>query len=122
MNYRKFYEKEVCKIPDGFVIHHIDFDRNNNKIHNLVMLPSRLHSQYHFYKTQISHMNEVIETKMTLLANCCVYRNKKYIEFLVKFQEIYEECCRWVIKKEVILSKENHECYFVDNIKETQRG
>ena len=52
MNYRKLYSDHYkIAIPEGFDIHHIDEDRENNDISNLVLLPSRLHHQYHFYKS-----------------------------------------------------------------------
>lgn len=51
-DYRTIYEEHFrMTIPDGFVIHHMDRDRDNNDIDNLVMLPSKLHQQYHFYST-----------------------------------------------------------------------
>lgn len=49
-NYRKYY-KEYYGIDFGseYDIHHIDFDRNNNSIENLLLLPKSLHNKYHFY-------------------------------------------------------------------------
>ena len=48
MNYRKFYEKETGHaIPIGYEIHHIDENRDNNKIYNLVMIPKELHEKLH---------------------------------------------------------------------------
>lgn len=48
-NYREIYEYETGQlIPNGFHIHHIDGNRNNNHILNLVALPGKLHSAYHF--------------------------------------------------------------------------
>ena len=35
-------------IPKGFVIHHIDHNRSNNNIKNLMLLKSGLHSKNHF--------------------------------------------------------------------------
>ena len=47
-NYRKFYEKQTNKkIPKDFDIHHIDFNRENNDIANLVAIPRQLHKKYH---------------------------------------------------------------------------
>lgn len=47
-NYRKFY-KEITRhdIPKDFDIHHIDFDRSNNVIENLVAIPRIVHQEYH---------------------------------------------------------------------------
>ena len=48
MNYRKLYEDYYkIEIPKGFDIHHIDADRKNNNINNLIMLPSKLHKALH---------------------------------------------------------------------------
>lgn len=48
-NYRQYY-KDYFGIEFGseMAVHHIDFDRSNNDINNLLLLPSRLHSKYHF--------------------------------------------------------------------------
>ena len=38
------------EIPDGYDIHHIDFDKNNNDISNLVALPKSIHQSLHARK------------------------------------------------------------------------
>ncbi len=52
--YKKFYEfKTEKQIPLNFEIHHLDFNRNNNKIDNLVAIPKTLHQNYHIlYKKE----------------------------------------------------------------------
>lgn len=53
-NYRKFYEKQTGKkIPKDFDIHHIDFNRENNDIMNLVAIPRELHKKYHTIITKM---------------------------------------------------------------------
>lgn len=54
MNYRKFY-KEYYQIEfdNSFHIHHIDGNRENNNINNLLLLPKKLHQQYHFLKSKL---------------------------------------------------------------------
>lgn len=49
VDYRKLY-KEYYGIEFGreMVVHHIDFDRSNNDINNLLLLPNKLHAKYHF--------------------------------------------------------------------------
>jgi hypothetical protein len=45
---REFYEEQTGEpIPQGFHVHHLDFDRSNNDIDNLVAIPAKLHGQYH---------------------------------------------------------------------------
>ena len=38
------------KIPEGFNVHHIDGNRKNNVMTNLVALPLKLHADYHKYE------------------------------------------------------------------------
>ena len=47
INYRKLYEQNIEKIPDNWEIHHIDFNHNNNKIDNLIAVPSMVHMIIH---------------------------------------------------------------------------
>lgn len=46
--YRKTYEKETgFKVPKKWEVHHIDFDRENNHIDNLIAIPKKIHRRYH---------------------------------------------------------------------------
>lgn len=48
MNYRTFYQKKTgIKLLKNYEVHHLDHDRNNNSIINLVAVPKKLHSNYH---------------------------------------------------------------------------
>lgn len=48
MDYRELYEKHYgITIPLGYEIHHIDFNRENNNIENLLLLPKDLHKKLH---------------------------------------------------------------------------
>lgn len=42
--YKRYYEIDFDK---SYVVHHIDFNRENNDISNLVLLPKELHEKYH---------------------------------------------------------------------------
>ena len=60
-DYRKFYF-DTLGIEDkqGYDIHHIDFNRENNSIKNLVMLDSKLHHKYHMCVNALnSQLNEL---------------------------------------------------------------
>ncbi len=47
-NYRKFFEyMHDVKIPKGYVIHHIDEDRNNNSLKNLMIIEKTIHLKLH---------------------------------------------------------------------------
>jgi len=84
-DYEKYYG---IKIPDGFIIHHIDGNRKNNDINNLLMLPSKLHSKYHFYLNSLTI--ESFDLDMKLMHNIYV------IDGLAN---TINECRRWVVKK-----------------------
>lgn len=45
--HRWIWEHEVCPIPDGWVVHHINHDPSDNRIENLIPMPGALHMQYH---------------------------------------------------------------------------
>lgn len=44
-DYRKIYGKS--KIPEGWEVHHIDFDKHNNEIDNLIAVPKEVHIAIH---------------------------------------------------------------------------
>ena len=64
--YKEFYDIEF---DSSFVIHHIDFDRTNNDIDNLILLPRGLHSKYHQVIREIQGTskseNPLIDLKIT---------------------------------------------------------
>ena len=63
-NYRKFYEKQTNKkIPKDFDIHHIDLNRENNDIINLVAIPKCLHRKYHTLLGKMMHFDNFILSK-----------------------------------------------------------
>lgn len=39
--------RELTKLPEGFVVHHLDFDKKNNSPKNLIMLSNADHSLLH---------------------------------------------------------------------------
>jgi hypothetical protein len=47
MSYRNIYEKEHGNIPEGYEIHHIDGNRNNNAIENLLAVSIEQHYDIH---------------------------------------------------------------------------
>lgn len=109
MNYRKFYEA-MCnfQIPKDYEIHHIDFDRNNNKISNLVMLPAFLHKKYHI------KLSEYKEFSCTLTEELSGYGyGYGFNEFCLKekyrvakeFVDIWYECAKYVSYRDYQLGK-----------------
>ena len=44
-NYRSTYGRD--KIPEGWEVHHIDFDKHNNDLENLIVVPTEVHVAIH---------------------------------------------------------------------------
>lgn len=61
-NYRKYY-KEYYGIDFGseYSVHHIDFNKENNNINNLILLPAKLHRKYHFILTALGAEDGIIK-------------------------------------------------------------
>lgn len=54
-NYREKYKRYYdIEFGTEFVVHHIDLDRENNDISNLLLLPRELHAKYHLILNAIS--------------------------------------------------------------------
>ena len=46
-NYRKRYERFYCEeIPEGYEVHHLDMNRGNGRISDLMAIPRELHRRY----------------------------------------------------------------------------
>lgn len=58
-DYRQYY-KEYYNVDfgDDYVVHHMDFDDNNNDIYNLLMLPKKLYRRYMFYLNSLGATKE----------------------------------------------------------------
>jgi len=55
--YRKFIEKEecaICKSKSHLEIHHLDEDRYNNELENLVVWCAKCHRKYHTKRSPIT--------------------------------------------------------------------
>ena len=93
MNYRKKFENFYrMKIPEGYVIHHIDMDRSNNRIGNLVMLPSKLHSQFHWYYSACVDQETRQINYPTTMGDMSHWYLRDNLE---KFLDILHECDKW---------------------------
>ena len=54
-NYREKYKRYYnIEFDENYVVHHIDLDRTNNDISNLLLLPKGLHAKYHMILNSIS--------------------------------------------------------------------
>lgn len=57
--YRKRYIKHHGEVPEGWVIHHIDGDRRNGDIENLIAVSQELHTLIHrHYSKKVKLLEE----------------------------------------------------------------
>lgn len=88
VSHRRIYKEHHKKIPYGWIVHHIDMDKKNNAIENLIALPSHCHDQIH---GQMRARNKLLTREQTeqflesYLANMTV---KKRLMHIKKTKEI----------------------------------
>lgn len=98
MNYRKLYESHYgISIPSDFHIHHMDRNRKNNAISNLLLLPGDIHSKLHF-------SGMVIEQALMSGKGPFSIKNGPHLRYISSFIELYasiiQSICFWVSAKE----------------------
>ena len=102
MNYRRFYQERLGIILDqSYHVHHIDGNRQNNDIKNLVALPKKLHSKYHNQKVKYDFVVNSINEWIYFFK--CEY--KKYFDTIELFMEVKNEVAEYILKRDSILNK-----------------
>ena len=105
--YRKFYFEQVGRVYDSsFAIHHINFNRSDNRIDNLVALPKSLHSRYHFFK----RIKDSGIPELDLIGNSFEVKEAEYFEqkIIKVYQDFYNtlrECAKWVDERDRLLGR-----------------
>lgn len=109
MTYRKFYEKELGLIlPRGFDVHHIDQNRNNNFLENLVAIPKEIHQGYH--KTHRNVLVWKIDGVSIPLGHG-IPGNLYFetaLDFLNQHAFYRREVCKWIDYKHFLLGRINN--------------
>ena len=96
MNYRKKYRQHYgIDFSNDYVVHHIDLDRSNNDIDNLLLLPKQLHSKYHFYLTSMrSHGGDGFTFHVDGRIRPAAFESW-YLTSVKRFAEALDECAKW---------------------------
>ena len=95
LKYKRYYNIEF---DSNFDIHHIDFNRNNNDINNLILLPKELHSKYHTLINELGHADKNGNLKVNIILNFCTLNySAKIMEELGK---ILQEINTWLLYKQ----------------------
>lgn len=94
-DYREIYKRHTGKdIPKDFEIHHIDFNRKNNDIENLVALPKEVHQEYH-KRFKDMPIDTTLTIKILPIYASGREFNKYCVERINAFLEIWEICNKW---------------------------
>lgn len=91
-NYRQYYKKYFgIEFGPEMAVHHIDFDRTNNNIENLLLLPKELHAKYHWYVSALGGAGTgMIDPDMRISGN--TYKN----DALIGLGETLKEIMEWI--------------------------
>lgn len=92
-NYRQSYIKLLescgCYLPadlENYDVHHLDCDRKNNSVSNLVLINKQIHELYHYLQSRITHYSDSelpTESKAKSDLHACMERyNALYEIFL----------------------------------------
>ena len=102
-NYKKLYAQTYGITWDADLeIHHIDRNRQNNNISNLILLPCHLHHELHNCLNEAKFINEpvdvryLIETMMGCMFN---FGQSYHQEIFLRLSYILSECKRWGLLK-----------------------
>lgn len=94
LKYKRYYGIEF---GNNYVVHHIDFNRSNNDISNLLLLPKELHEKYHTVINAITINPNKPKADgfvdLRLSNNNITYYNVMMLELL---PEIINECKKWL--------------------------
>ena len=123
MNYRKIYKKRYgIDFSADYEIHHIDMNRSNNDIENLILLPKELHRKLHNTYNNIYlslDYERIIKFEYCSKQLVC----SMLAEQLRDLADVYEKCQYWASCKEMeelALSYSDTSFYF--NYNQFRRG
>lgn len=105
MNYRKFYEEQTKKkLPSNFHVHHIDQDRGNNNMNNLVALPSKLHHQLHYSWNVVQDAwNSGLVFDLVSIFESGQGCNRHILSLINNFCNVFDRSLKWIDYKHHLL-------------------
>ena len=101
-NYREKYKRYYgIEFGTEYVVHHIDENRGNNSIDNLLLLPKELHSKYHTYKCMyLLSLSQAVDTSLCLDLSYTGSRIRDWqLDDLDRLRAVLKECRVWIEKK-----------------------
>jgi hypothetical protein len=94
-DYREKYKRHYgIEFGRKYVVHHMDEDRTNNDISNLILLPLALHSKYHHYKTMMQIYTEHGFDFSLTYGGACM-RSMQFAQ-LDELRKVFDEMQQWI--------------------------
>jgi len=112
-NYRQSYIKllKLCDYPlptdlENYDVHHLDCDRKNNGVPNLVLIKKELHTTYHYLKDWVGGLDGMKTPHIAKVASDLIYYTEQHFilhNALSKVgcnEGLYAEMCARINKNE----------------------
>ena len=96
-DYRKIFKKHYgVSFGSEYEIHHIDLNHDNNEISNLMILPKRLHHQYHFLLNSINYQESIFNKTFNAKIHSNSINGDNYnLAMIESFIPVLQECNKW---------------------------
>ena len=99
-DYRKQYKQHYnIEFDNSYDIHHIDFNKENNDIRNLLLLPKKLHLEYHSNLEKIDPLWKQgivsINPKLEVATYAHLLETKRLLNTI-------DKCMEWVNYKQML--------------------
>ena len=107
MGYRQEFEEAYdILIPEGYEIHHIDRNHDNNELSNLMILPKELHEHYHHAFWLFDFNNQSIKKDMNfeIISNAIGAENLRFTALCDLCNAIIH-CMEWADYKDYLNDK-----------------
>ena len=91
-NYRQYYKEYYgIEFGKGFAVHHIDMNRENNEISNLLLIPSTIHNKFHLssyvYEYGCKSIHPNLKGLNASFLNYEIEMLKVYLDSIIAIQE-----------------------------------
>ena len=99
VDYRQLYKDYYgIDFDSDMVVHHIDFDRSNNSIDNLILLPNKVHAKYHYAIQMLTNidMSKSLNRELQLKDLMCCIHNAHWLRIMA---DALDEAAPWIRMK-----------------------